>query len=166
VGVDKSRNDCEIRSLGIMDANTRIDVGPNGCNCIGSVVDVFFCSEVGGRPVAIYLQARCVVNVLSIDADVADDADDADGADGADDADDVGDLKDRFSPGCKSQKASASIQKYMRTAANCLFLPAHVLSNSFYLSFNMPARRHFFRSPSLIKQRQGTIYNCLSWQLP
>jgi hypothetical protein len=31
---------------------------------------------VGGRPVAIYLQACCVVNVLSIDADVADNADD------------------------------------------------------------------------------------------
>jgi hypothetical protein len=33
---------------------------------------------VGGRPVAIYLQARYVVNVLSIDADVADDVDDVD----------------------------------------------------------------------------------------
>jgi hypothetical protein len=30
----------------------------------------------------------------------------------------------------------------------------------------MPARRHFFRSPSPIDQRQGTIYNRLSWQLP
>jgi hypothetical protein len=42
---------------------------------------------VGGRPVAIYLQARCVVNVLSIDADVADDADDVDDVGDADDAD-------------------------------------------------------------------------------
>jgi hypothetical protein len=25
VGVDKSRNDCEMRGLGIIDANTRID---------------------------------------------------------------------------------------------------------------------------------------------
>jgi hypothetical protein len=39
------------------------------------------CSEVGGRPVAIYLLARCVVNVLSIRADDADDADDAGDAD-------------------------------------------------------------------------------------
>jgi hypothetical protein len=49
---------------------------------------LFLFSEVGGRPVAIYLLARCVVNVLSIHADVADDADDVDDAD---DADDVGD---------------------------------------------------------------------------
>jgi hypothetical protein len=40
---------------------------------------------VGGRPVAISLQARYVVNVLSIDADVANDADDVDND--ADDAD-------------------------------------------------------------------------------
>jgi hypothetical protein len=51
-------------------------VGPNGCNCIGFVVDVVLISKVGGRPVAIYLQACCVVNVLSIDADVADNAND------------------------------------------------------------------------------------------
>jgi hypothetical protein len=49
------------------------------------VVDVVLVSKVGGRPVAIYLQARYVVNVLSIDADVANDADDVD---------DVGDVGD------------------------------------------------------------------------
>jgi hypothetical protein len=49
------------------------------------VVDVVLVfSEVGGRPVAIYLLARCVVNVLSIHADVADDVGDADDADDAD----------------------------------------------------------------------------------
>jgi hypothetical protein len=45
----------------------------------------FLFSEVGGRLVAIYSLARCVVNVLSIHADVADDADDVD---------DVGDVGD------------------------------------------------------------------------
>jgi hypothetical protein len=44
---------------------------------------------VGGRPVAIYLQARCVVNVLSIDADVADDVDDVDDVNDVGDADDA-----------------------------------------------------------------------------
>jgi hypothetical protein len=42
---------------------------------------MLFFSEVGGRPVAIYLLAHCVVNVLSIHADDADDAGDADDAD-------------------------------------------------------------------------------------
>jgi hypothetical protein len=46
---------------------------------------------VGGKPVAIYLQACYVVNVLSIDADVANDADDADDVDNVDD---VGDADD------------------------------------------------------------------------
>jgi hypothetical protein len=48
---------------------------------------LFLFSEVGGRPVAIYLLARCVVNVLSIHADVADDVDDVDDVGDADDAD-------------------------------------------------------------------------------
>jgi hypothetical protein len=52
---------------------------------------LFLFLEMGGRPVAIYLQACCVVNVLSIDTDVADDADDVDNVD---DADDVGDADD------------------------------------------------------------------------
>jgi hypothetical protein len=50
---------------------------------------MLFLFEVGGRPVAIYLQARYVVNVLSIDADVANDADDADDVDDVDDVDDA-----------------------------------------------------------------------------
>jgi hypothetical protein len=45
---------------------------------------LFFFSEVGGRPVAIYL----LVNVLNI---YADDADDVDNVDDVDDVDDVGD---------------------------------------------------------------------------
>jgi hypothetical protein len=47
--------------------------------------------KVGGRPVAIYLPVRCVVNALSIHSDDADDADDAVAADDddADDADDA-----------------------------------------------------------------------------
>jgi hypothetical protein len=48
---------------------------------------LFLFSEVSTRPVAIYLLARCVVNVLSIHADVADDADDVDDVGDADDAD-------------------------------------------------------------------------------
>jgi hypothetical protein len=57
---------------------------------------LFLFSEVGGRPVAIYL----LVNVLSIhanDVDNADDADDVvgvDDVDGADDVDDAGDADD------------------------------------------------------------------------
>jgi hypothetical protein len=49
---------------------------------------LFLFLEMGTRPVAIYLLARCVVNVLSIHADVTDDADDVD------DVDDVGDVGD------------------------------------------------------------------------
>jgi hypothetical protein len=49
---------------------------------------------VGGRPVTIYLQARCVVNVLSLDADVADNVDDVDNVDNVDDVDDVDDVGD------------------------------------------------------------------------
>jgi hypothetical protein len=56
-----------------------------GAIALVSLVDVVLISKVGGRPVAIYLQAYCVVNVLSIDADVADNADDVD---------DVGDVSD------------------------------------------------------------------------
>jgi hypothetical protein len=46
---------------------------------------LFLFSEVGGRPVAIYLLARCVVNVLSIHADVAGDADNVNNANNAND---------------------------------------------------------------------------------
>jgi hypothetical protein len=69
------------------DAPALYDVGPNGCNCIGFVVDVVLISKVGGRPVAIYL----LVNVLNIYADDADDVDDVDDVDNVDDVDDVGD---------------------------------------------------------------------------
>jgi hypothetical protein len=55
------------------------------------VVNVVLLSKVGGRPVAIYLQACCVVNVLSIDADVADNADDVGDVGDVDDVGDVGD---------------------------------------------------------------------------
>jgi hypothetical protein len=48
-----------------------------GAIALVSVVDVLI-SKVGGRPIAIYLQACCVVNVLSIDADVANNADNVD----------------------------------------------------------------------------------------
>jgi hypothetical protein len=54
----------------------------------------FLFLEVGGRPVAIYLQARYVVNVLSIDADVANDVDDVDDVDNVDDVDDDADDAD------------------------------------------------------------------------
>jgi hypothetical protein len=47
--------------------------------------------KVGGRLVAIYLQACYVVNVLSIDADVANDADNVDDANDVDDVNDVDD---------------------------------------------------------------------------
>jgi hypothetical protein len=49
-----------------------------GAIALVSWLMLFLFSEVAGRPVAIYLLARCVVNVLSIHADDADDADDAD----------------------------------------------------------------------------------------
>jgi hypothetical protein len=52
---------------------------------------LFLFSEVGTRPVAIYLLARCVVNVLSIHADATDDADDVDDVDDVGDADDADD---------------------------------------------------------------------------
>jgi hypothetical protein len=56
-----------------------------GAIALVSLLMLFFLfSEVGGRPVAMYLLARCVVNVLSIHADVADDADDVGDADDAD----------------------------------------------------------------------------------
>jgi hypothetical protein len=42
--------------------------------------------KVGGRPVAIYLLACCVVNLLSIHANDANDVNDADDADAVDDA--------------------------------------------------------------------------------
>jgi hypothetical protein len=54
---------------------------------------------MGGRPVAIYLLVCCIVNVLSIDADVADDADDVGDANDADDADDA-DLAKTLLPTC------------------------------------------------------------------
>jgi hypothetical protein len=44
---------------------------------------------VGRRLVAIYLQARYVVNVLSIDADVADNANNVDDVNNIGDADDA-----------------------------------------------------------------------------
>jgi hypothetical protein len=71
--------------------SSSLTVGPNGCNCIGFVVDVVLVfRKMGGRPVAIYL----LVNVLNIYADDADDVDDVDDVDNVDDVNDVGDVGD------------------------------------------------------------------------
>jgi hypothetical protein len=69
-----------------LDSSVTTSVGPTGAIALVSWLMLFLFSEVGGRPVAIYLLARCVVNVLSIHADDADN-DNADDDDDADDAD-------------------------------------------------------------------------------
>jgi hypothetical protein len=58
---------------------------------------LFLFSEVGTRPVAIYLLARCVVNILSINANVADNANNVNNvndADNVNNANNVGDTND------------------------------------------------------------------------
>jgi hypothetical protein len=61
-------------------ASIRVISVQTGAIALVSWLMLFLFSKVGGRPVAIYLLARCVVNILSIHADNADDAGDADDA--------------------------------------------------------------------------------------
>jgi hypothetical protein len=64
-------------------------VGPNGCNCIGFVVDVVLVLRSGRKAGSYLLASALLVNVLSIHANDVNDANNVNNANNVDNVNDV-----------------------------------------------------------------------------